>query len=163
MKGFLGINKVRLPREIALEGHRFLRLAGEKHCEGIALWVGYTDGTVFQVTNLLIPRQAGVHTESGVCAVIEGAELRRIGMELYKANRELFAQIHSHPTEAYHSETDDEFAIVTTMGGLSLVVPDFAVRPFDLDDYASYRLSEQGIWDEMNPRDVTRLIEIVEG
>lgn len=162
MKGFLGINNVALPRKIALESHRFLRLAGQQYSEGIALWVGYTEGPTFRVTDLLIPRQTGLCSETGVCAVIEGPELRRIGMELYKANRQLFAQIHSHPTEAYHSDTDDACAIVTTMGGLSLVVPDFAVRPFSLDEYATYRLSEEGIWTEMHPREVARLIEIVE-
>jgi hypothetical protein len=163
MKGFLGIDKVILPRKIALDGHRFLRLVGERYSEGIALWAGYAEGTTFVVTHLLIPGQTGVRSDEGVCAVIDGPELRRIGMELYKANRQLIAQIHSHPTEAYHSDTDDEFAIVTIMGGLSLVVPDFAVRPFDLVEYATYRLSEQGIWTEMHPRDVAKLIEIVEG
>lgn len=162
MKGFLGIDKVRLPREIALEGHRFLRLRGEQQLEGIALWVGNVQGTIFDVTDLLVPKQKGIRAESGVCAVIEGPELRRIGMEIYNAKKQLFAQIHSHPTEAYHSDTDDEFPIVTTMGALSLVVPDFATRPFNLDEYATYRLSEQGEWIEMRPRDVTRLIEIVE-
>jgi len=161
VNGYLDINKVLLPREITLEGHRFLRLAGEQHSEGIALWAGYTEGTTFVVTSLLIPRQKGIRREDGVCAVVEGAELRRIGLELYKAGRQLFAQIHSHPTEAYHSSTDDQYAIVSTMGGLSLVVPDFAVRPFDLDEYATYRLSEKGVWDELHPRDVAQLIQIV--
>jgi len=161
VNGFQGIKRVLLPREIALEGHRFLRLAGEQHSEGIALWAGYADGTTFLVTDLLIPKQTGIRREDGICAVVEGSELRRIGLELYKAGRQLFAQIHSHPTEAYHSSTDDEYAIVNTMGGLSLVVPDFAVRPFNLDEYATYRLSEKGAWDELNPREVAQLIHVV--
>lgn len=161
-KGFLGINKVRLPREVASEGHLFLRYAGLKHSEGIVLWVGVTEGTTFHITDLLIPHQTGIRTSDGVCAVIEGPELRRIGLELYQAKRQLFAQVHSHPTDAYHSETDDRNAIVTTMGGMSLVVPDFATRAFDLDDYATYRLAEDGAWNEMHPHDVRQLIEIVE-
>jgi hypothetical protein len=162
MKGFLGIDHVVLPREIALEGHKFLRYAGQRESEGIALWVGKTEGTTFLVTHLLIPKQTAIRSDDGVCAVIEAPELRRIGLELYNAGLQLFAQIHSHPTDAYHSSTDDENSIVTVMGGLSFVVPDFAARPFDLDEYATYRLSEEGIWDEMHPRDVTKLIEVLE-
>lgn len=126
------------------------------------LWVGNVDGSSFRVTNLLIPRQTAVRSDSGICAVVEGSELRRIGMELYKEKLQLVAQVHSHPTNAYHSETDDEFAIVTTMGGLSLVVPDFAVGPFDLNEYAAYRLTESGSWEELNRREVARLIEVVD-
>ena len=152
---------LRLAGEVA-QSSTALKLAGEQHSEGIALWAGYQKEDVFLVTNLVIPRQTGYRGDDGVCAVIEGPELRRIGLELYKAGRQLFAQIHSHPTDAYHSATDDEYAIVTTMGGLSLVVPDFAIRPFDLDEYATYRLSEKGSWEEISLGDVSRLIQIVE-
>lgn len=163
MRGFLGINRVVLPREIAMEGHLFLRHVGQRECEGIALWVGVPEETTFRVTDLVIPRQSGIRTSEGICAVVEGPELRRIGLELYQAKRQLFAQIHSHPTDAYHSATDDKFAVVTTMGGMSFVVPDFATAPFDLNEYATYRLSEDGVWNEMPPREVEQLVQIVEG
>lgn len=162
MTGFLDIDCVRVPREIVLEGHRFLRLAGKQHMEGICLWVGYREGTNFVVTDLLIPRQRGVSSDAGLCAIIDGQELARIGRMLYEANKVLFGQLHSHPTEAYHSVTDDENSIVTTLGGLSLVIPDFATRPFQLDDCAIYRLDDKGVWAEVAPRDAANLIRIEE-
>lgn len=161
MSGFLDINRVLVPVEIVLEGHRFLRLVGEKHLEGIALWAGYREGATFVVSDLLIPRQRGVASDQGLCAVIDGDELARIGRELYQAQKLLFAQLHTHPTEAYHSTTDDEYSIVTTMGGLSLVIPDFAIRPFNLDDSAIYRLNGKGVWAELNPEAASQLISIV--
>jgi len=161
--GYLDIERVLVPREIVLEGHRFLSLVGKQRHEGIALWVGVREGDTFLVTNLLIPRQKGVSGDSGLCAVIEGDELARIGRELYAAGKLLFAQLHTHPTEAYHSSTDDEFSIVTKIGGLSLVIPDFAVRPFDLNDCAIYRLNAAGEWAEMTPEDAGRFIQILGG
>jgi hypothetical protein len=56
--------------------------------------------------------------------------------------------VHSHPTEAYHSETDDRYAIVTEDGGHSLVVPDFARHPMALSGCAIYRL-HRGSWLEL--------------
>src|SRR5690348_641746 len=160
MTGFLDINRVWVPREIVLEGHRFLRLVGKQRNEGICLWVGYRDGTNFVVSDLLIPRQRGVSSDSGLCAIIHGDELSRIGRMLYEAKKLLFGQLHTHPTEAYHSITDDENSIVTTLGGLSLVIPDFAIHPFQLDNCAIYRLDAEGIWAEMTPADATNLIRI---
>lgn len=161
MTGFLDIDRVLVPRELVLEGHKFLKLVGEKRMEGIALWAGYREGTTFLVSDLLIPRQRGVANDEGLCAVVPGEELARIGRELYEAEKQLFGQLHTHPTEAYHSTTDDEYSIVTILGGLSLVIPDFAVRPFTLDDCAIYRLDADGIWAELHPRDAAKLIQIV--
>lgn len=161
MKGYLGINLVTVPKQVTLDGHKFLRLMGVRGSEGLVLWVGTVDGSAFNVTDLVIPKQKGVVGDSGVCVVVDTEEMRRLNYALFQAKKELVAQVHSHPTDAYHSDTDDEYPIVTTMGGLSLVAPDFASRPFDLRDYATYRLSEKATWDEMRERDVLKLIKIV--
>lgn len=161
MTGFLDISRVFVPRELVSEGHRFMRAAGELHKEGIALWAGYREGTTFIVDHLLIPKQRGITTDSGMCAVIHGDELGRIGRQLYEIKKQLFAQLHTHPTEAYHSATDDENAVVTVVGGLSLVIPDFAVHPFDLATCAAYRLDSTGIWTELHPDMAADLIKIV--
>lgn len=162
MKGYIGINLVNVPKNIALEGHKFMRLMGRQGSEGLVLWIGVVDGYTFNVTDLIIPKQKGVVSGGGVCVVVETEELRRLNYALYQAKKELIAQLHSHPTNAYHSSTDDEYPIVTTMGGLSLVAPDFASRPFDLRDYATYRLSEDATWDEMREEDVLKLINIMD-
>jgi len=153
---------VNVPKQIALDGHKFLRLVGERGSEGLVLWVGVVDSTTFNVTDLVIPKQKGVISDDGVCVIVDTEELRRLNIALYQAKKELIAQLHSHPTNAYHSDTDDEYPVVTTMGGLSLVVPDFASRPFDLRAYATYRLSERATWNEMREMDVLKLIKIAD-
>jgi hypothetical protein len=77
---------------------------------------------------------------------VPGDELHRINMWLHRHRLRLIAQIHSHPTEAYHSDTDDRYAIATSLGSISIVIPDFAVRPFQLEDCAAYRLSNRPWW-----------------
>ncbi|WP_245320086.1 hypothetical protein [Bradyrhizobium sp. LMTR 3] len=72
----------------------------------------------------------------------------------------LVAQIHSHPGRAYHSSTDDAYAIATTVGCLSLVIPDVARAPFDLANIASYRLDRAGVWRALTVGQVSRMISI---
>lgn len=160
MTGFLNIRKILLPRAATTETQKFLRATGQRGNEGLVLWCGKATGESFEVTNILIPRQQGVRNADGVCAYVHGNELHRINMELYESGLRLIAQVHSHPTEAYHSDTDDEYAIVNTVGSLSLVVPDFAKRDFSLRECAVYRLSAKGAWEDLSSSEVEMLIEI---
>jgi hypothetical protein len=146
MTDFSDIQAVIVPREVLDDGHEFMRAAGLRGNEGIVLWVGQKDGPTFHVTTLAIPKQRGIRTADGICAVIEGPELARLNMELYKSKLQLIAQVHSHPGAAYHSTTDDEFAVATRIGCFSLVVPDFATRPFSFAEAAIYRINSAGQW-----------------
>ena len=145
-----------------------LRKAGRAGLEGMALWAGRLDGPDFQVHALVIPEQQGHRTEHGLAVSVPGQELHRINMWLYRSELRLIAQIHSHPTEAYHSEMDDRYAIATALGSLSIVVPDFAVRPFALGDCAAYRLSpspwwrfsDPPRWRRMPPNELSRTLQI---
>jgi proteasome lid subunit RPN8/RPN11 len=160
MSGFAEINKVSVPKEVTTETQRFLRTVGQRRQEGLVLWVGQVDGQRFQVTQLLIPRQRGIRTLNGVCAIVDSEEMHRINMELFKSGLRLIAQVHSHPTEAYHSDTDDENAIANTVGCLSLVIPDFATREFNLNDTAVYRLDRKGTWESVDQSAARALLQI---
>jgi hypothetical protein len=96
----------------------------------------------------------------GLAVVVPGEELFRMNVWLHERQLRLIAQVHSHPTSAYHSETDDEYATLAEVGGVSIVVPDFARDAFNLDTCAVYRLSSSGTWDEMTPVSVRTLIAI---
>ena len=78
---------------------------------------------------------------------------------LYENKLKLLAQIHSHPSEAYHSKTDDEFPIMTTLGGLSIVVPYFAKHRLNHLDWAYYRLFSETNWIELNQSEIKNLIK----
>lgn len=160
MIDFTGIEQVSVPKSLVDEAQLFLRKVGATGREGMVLWVGLADGKLFSVTNILIPRQRGLKTKDGVCVVVDEDEMHRINVELFRSGLRLIAQAHTHPTDAYHSETDDEYAIATTTGSLSLVIPDFAAREFDLSDCAVYRLDKNGGWEHVSPRRVKSLIVV---
>jgi hypothetical protein len=162
MSSALNISTVLVPLEVALHTHEHLREVGEMYCEGIGLWVGRADGNTFQVYNTYIPEQTALFTESGVCVVVQGDALHKLNVWLYEHEMTIIAQLHSHPTEAYHSDTDDTFPIATAAGSLSLVAPDFARAPFALEDYAVFRLLPNQGWMELSRQEVLTLIRIVE-
>ena len=92
---------------------------------------------------------------------MEGNALHELNVWLRRNGERLVAQVHSHPTDAYHSGMDDDFAIVTAAGSLSLVVPDFAVRAFSVAECAVYRLTGDGRWAEVLPRKAAALVAVV--
>jgi len=80
---------------------------------------------------------------------------------LHKHGWNLIAQVHSHPGEAYHSDTDDDLAVINQLGGLSIVVPDFAREDFSLETAAVYRRVPDNAWLELSPVEAKSLIEII--
>lgn len=63
--------------------------------------------------------------------------------------RKIVAQVHSHPGRAFHSEVDDEWAIIRHIGALSLVLPRFAAATTPdnfLDEAMTYELSPANEW-----------------
>lgn len=161
MSGFSDLQNIRVPIRAVDEMMEFLRVAGSRGCEGFALWVGKRNGGIFDVAEAIIPAQTGHLTDDGVCVSVGAEELHRLNVWLYTRKMNVIAQIHSHPGGAYHSDTDDAFPIATTVGCLSLVVPDFARFPFSLNSCATYRLTCQGIWTFVSNSEVKKLITIV--
>jgi proteasome lid subunit RPN8/RPN11 len=157
-----GVTTVAVPRSSVDEIQAHLRRVGRDGYEGLGLLVGRQDGERFEVTQAVIPAQRHRRTSDGVCVIVEGPELHRLNVWLYRKKLTLVAQIHSHPGRAYHSDTDDAYAVATTVGCLSLVVPDFARRPFELRDVASYRLDAKARWKPLSRAEVARTITITD-
>jgi hypothetical protein len=138
-----------------------LRAAGIAGSECFVLWSGIAAGTEFHVNTCHVPRQTGFKFSDGLCVRVDGDELHRLNMWLYEHREILGVQVHSHPTEAYHSDTDDAFPMVTTRGGLSVVVPYFGRLGLQGPGVAHYRLSETG-WDEVSLARAKKLITFEE-
>jgi len=155
------VTELRVASQVLLEGYEFMRSAGRMRLEGMVLWAGKQQDTVFTVTELIVPKQKGLSTPDGVCAIVEADELRRLNMFLYRNSLQLVAQVHTHPTEAYHSSTDDQYAIATTIGSFSIVVPNFAVVNYALAECAVYRLNAQGSWVEVDEAQLPNKIVVV--
>ncbi|MBY5720603.1 hypothetical protein HFO33_29110 [Rhizobium leguminosarum] len=151
-----------VPYAAVNEVHAHLADVGRSGYEGLGLWVGTVAAGTATVQRAFIPQQRLIRTASGVGVYVDGTELHRINRWLFDNSLRMLAQIHSHPTDAYHSDTDDENALATAVGSLSLVVPDFARGPADLSQTAVYRLNRAGKWIAVPQPAVSRLIEIVD-
>jgi proteasome lid subunit RPN8/RPN11 len=150
---------IRIPRSALVETERFLRRCGEDGNEGMVLWVGKLLPSVAAVEVVLVPSQNPIQSEDGVGYFVRSETLREINLHLLQTRRRLIAQVHSHPGEAYHSEADDRYAIMTTEGGLSVVVPEFAREPMRLSDCAIYRLTRSE-WRSLSTAEIERLFVI---
>src|SRR4051812_22507042 len=101
--GFLDLEQLIVPRRCAEAAQAHLRRVGRLGNEGFALWIGRRAGGVFHVDETVIPEQRGLRYDTGVCVTVGSEELFRINKFLYESGRQLVAQLHSHPTDAYHS------------------------------------------------------------
>jgi hypothetical protein len=132
--------------ELLAQTERALRRAGAEGYELFVFWSGIIDGSELAVRTCHVPKQTSSKTRHGLMVRVEGQALHELNLWLYEHNEVLGAQVHAHPTRAFHSDTDDTFPIVTALGGLSLVVPDFARRGVLTPGSAAFRLSRSG-WD----------------
>jgi hypothetical protein len=162
MKGFLGIERIMVPQEVVDGTIEFLRHRGTMGLEAFALWAGVAEGNIFYVRANIIPAQSGHSSDEGVCVSVGPEELHRLNVWLYENKMGLIAQIHSHPTEAYHSETDDAYPIATTVGCISIVIPNFARQSFSVGRCAIYRLDESKEWSYLDTPEVSKLIYIID-
>ena len=117
MKTFSSIREFIVPEPVCDETDRVLREAGLGRNEHFVLWSGVIDKERFLARTLHNPHQTASRLESGLCVRVGGDELDRINRWLYENGERLAVQVHSHPTEAFHSDTDDAFPMVTTLGG----------------------------------------------
>jgi hypothetical protein len=158
----LTITSVLVPARCIESTHVHLLECGLRGCEGMALWAGSRSGNAFRVQHAIIPKQRGIRSDHGIAVAVGPEELHRINVWLFQNKVSLVAQIHSHPGAAYHSDTDDSYALVAKEGALSIVVPNFARDGFIIPRCAVYRLSAIGHWTEVSPDAANKLINVVE-
>jgi len=163
MNGLVKIQKILLPLKHIEIIYEHLRSVGHNGVEGIALLLGkFEDEEKFIITASLIPKQEAYRTESGLFYYVGGEELHRINRWAYENKLSLIAQIHSHPGEAYHSSLDDAYAIMSIVGGFSIVIPNFAFGPIDIKLWETYRLSPSSEWKHVAYKEVQKLFEIIQ-
>ncbi len=157
------LKHIRIRRPTIEEMLGAMREFGTHGWELLVLWLGQVDTThgAALVTHAYVPDQNPVKSEDGVGYFVTGQTLFELNRNLSRTGLRLIAQVHSHPAEAFHSEADDRYAIVTAQGGLSLVVPDFGHAAPDPSSWAVFRLAGSE-WLEVPERQVRALIEVIE-
>lgn len=148
-----------IPEQVVEATDARLREAGAQSAECFVLWVGRFHAQQFHVERAYVPAQEAHRLATGVCVTVDGGELHRLNKWLYASRLTLAVQVHTHPTRAYHSDTDSTYPIVTQSGGLSIVVPDFGRGGLRGRGVQIYRLSDQG-WRHVGHRAAGRLVQI---
>jgi hypothetical protein len=115
------------PLAIAISALEQVRLffedRGSHGYEGTAMLAGTSTAGV---TRCLIPDQLARRSRYGVSVEVTERGKLELATALALDERYL-ARIHSHPGEAFHSETDDRNPGLTAEGALSIVVPFFGL------------------------------------
>ena len=161
MNTFDSICEFIIPPDICDETDQQLRNAGCDGNERFVLWSGVIDKDCFFVRTAHVPKQTAFRISNGLCVRVDADELHRLNVWLYENGERLGIQIHTHPTEAYHSDTDDAYPMVTTLGGLSLVVPDFCRFGVRGRDTALYRLTRTG-WKALSVIEARQILRMEE-
>jgi hypothetical protein len=140
-------DRVICTRAILAETLSIVRRDGLSGVESVVLWLGSRHGTEGGGNVLSVYRP--IHTARRDRFHIAETGMRELMGQLRARRQTLLAQVHTHPGEAFHSQADDEWAVVTHEGALSVVLPRFAANT-DVDsfmeDAASYRVSADGRW-----------------
>lgn len=152
------IERIALPVRALELTEESLRAAGREGFEMFVLWSGNVKDQVFHVDAPHVPKQVARRSEHGLSVRIEGQALHDFNVWLYENDEMLGAQVHAHPTDAYHSDTDDAYPIVTALGGFSIVAADFCQHGLLSSDTAIYRLTHDG-WELTVP--AYELIDVV--
>ncbi|QYA25152.1 hypothetical protein G3I01_06375 [Gramella sp. MT6] len=138
---------LKVKKNLVVETLELLKSSPDK--EKVLLWLGHFQGGDCIVAEIFDPIQiCDLHyfkiPEEGMIQLLE--KLRKSGFRIV-------AQIHTHPFEAYHSEADDEWAIIRHLNAFSLVLPYFcATTTIDnfLENVASFSLTSKNEWKKIN-------------
>lgn len=156
------VERVLVPMRVLRPTLEFLDERGAHGNEGFVVWGArlHEQGTVLEFTSPYVPHQTAHKTASGLLVTVDGAALDRMNRAFYARGEIAAGQVHSHPTDAYHSDTDDHFPLVTLRGAISLVVPDFAQHGLGSSErWAWYRLVGPGEWESLPPQVQVVIVE----
>jgi hypothetical protein len=143
------IKHVELSEDHIVETNEILRKFGKSGYEGLVLWLGKVEGGKILVEKIITPPQTSIRSLEGVGYRVSGETLFKLNLYMNESGLRLIAQIHSHPSAAYHSDADDKYAVATRQGSFSLVVPNFAAGPASLNQWAIYQLKGKK-WKEVS-------------
>ena len=123
-----------------------LRNCGRGRNECVVYWTGPRE-VPGAVDGVILPR----HEAGPEWYEIDSAWITSFFLELRRAGRTARAQVHSHPTLAWHSCSDDRYPLAPSPGFYSLVVPRLAAGPVGLGDAYLAEVGADGTWLERNP------------
>jgi hypothetical protein len=153
------VRRYRVSRELLARSSATLRTTGAGQREAVLLWRGRVLGPdSMEATAVVVPRQITGPRHFNVPL----DERMRIADEASLMGELVVAQMHTHPSEAFHSRADDELAIIKHIGAISIVVPNFGMKwEGDLTDTSIHIHLGRCRWRELSGSEVAALFEVV--
>jgi hypothetical protein len=148
------MSRFSIPTDVMVQTWDLLRRPGFEGLEAAAVWIGRRlPGGDVEIFDVNMPEQLAYRSEFGVAVTILDEALSRLIATL---PLECFVPIrlHTHPGPAYHSDTDDQNMLLSHMGAISIVIPDFARDEIDLCSCSVNELNESHHWRELSPDEV---------
>jgi len=131
---------LRLSKHILRATFQTLRECGRGECECTVYWIGPAG------KNLVDGFEHPLHKRSPFGYEVDDGWLTEFWKRLGASKRSIKVQVHTHPGEAFHSTTDDQWPIVSQAGFVSIVIPDFAEGEPSLHNAWVGRLQGDGKW-----------------
>jgi hypothetical protein len=135
-----------LARGIVASTFGKFRRCGQGRDECVIYWTGPRE-TPGAVDDAVLPR----HRAGSDWYETDPAWVTSFFLELRRNGRTARAQVHTHPTAAWHSCIDDRYPLAPSPGFCSLVIPRFGTGPVGLDDSYLAIVGSDGAWVERDP------------
>ena len=146
------------PETILIRTLQILKAAGRSKKERGVLWLA--DLTK---PGVVVEAYEPAQKTSKVLFWLPPESMRKLMGHLKEAKRMIVAQIHSHPAQAFHSETDDNHSVIGHAGALSVVIPYFA-KGINSENFtessAFFYLLRSGEWTEASEEMIQKNLKI---
>jgi hypothetical protein len=137
-----------------------MRIAAMHRQEAVALFAGIEENNIFHILETIIPDQVSLGGAAPGPSVLPEQEQQRINTWLQENEFDLIAQIHSDPRQVCQAYPQEAWPLITIIGGISIVVPDFALGPTNPETWSVYRLASSNKWIELDKNEICHLFEI---
>ncbi|HEV3272890.1 MAG TPA: Mov34/MPN/PAD-1 family protein [Candidatus Methylacidiphilales bacterium] len=146
------------PEPILARTLEIMQAAGSSKKERGVLWLAN-----LAKPGIVVEAYEPVQKTSRIRFWLPPQSMRMLMGHLRATRRMIVAQVHSHPARAFHSETDNNHAVVSHAGALSVVIPHFAkgVTADNFTDVSKFfYLLPSGEWTEASEKLIRTNFEI---
>jgi len=138
-----------VPRHVIELSQPLLAEPGLGGYEAVVVWVGRMRGEKsVDIVEVIRPAQIAKRSSIGCSVEIPPESLTEL-IRVLEVGCFVAARLHTHPTEAYHSELDDTNMLISHVGAISIVVPFFARDPIVLERCSVNELTGDEGWVEL--------------
>lgn len=137
-----------------------LRKVGDGNKEGIAYWSGILNEAKATIKNVMFADEYPEFHNEKLFASVSLDMSFKISEKIHQREEILFAQVHTHPFEAFHSYVDDTYPISHRIGFFSIVIPYFGKNINSLLQCKIFEYEGKAKWHELDEDEIKRKFEV---